>query len=146
VTPSPLPRVLLRRDDPVDPTAPTYGRLSTGTFECDTMERPRIGDHPCIPPGEYVATCFDHPEHGRCYELKVDGRTGILLHPANWWWQLLGCVALGRAIMPVMVTPDAAARHGRKAGVMEQGLSGSDDAYKSFMADRDARPFILVVS
>lgn len=50
----------------------------------------------CIPAGEYE--CVEHvsPKFGRCYWLpKVKGRTQILIHPANYVYQLRGCIATG---------------------------------------------------
>jgi hypothetical protein len=82
-----------------------------GLFFCYTIERPRadIGtpatllgpdgqNHPCIPAGVYQTkkVVYDHLNL-LCFELQnVPGRTSILIHPANFASQLLGCIAPGQ--------------------------------------------------
>ena len=82
----------------------TFGELvcskPTGeTFCAETTERPPTGDHPCIPGKVYTIKLLNHPEHGWCFEIMdVEGRTAILIHAANVWQQLLGCIALGKTV------------------------------------------------
>lgn len=84
-----------------DPAGPTLGDLKCGDFWLATLERPRTGDHPCIPHGEYDVdwTENEHPKHPFCYEVRsVKGRTDILIHAANVIEQLQGCIAPGMSV------------------------------------------------
>lgn len=90
-------------------------RLPNGKH-CYILERPAVGDHPCIPAGTYklglkpVGTSrFDNgtkgpddigkwmgaAHRGMIEVLHVPGRTEILIHPANSPSELLGCMAPG---------------------------------------------------
>jgi hypothetical protein len=77
-------------------------------FVCKTLERPwkdNANDISCIPEGTYVcrwsvsAHLSELAGHTvETYEiLDVPGRTGIRIHSANQYKQLLGCIALGDA-------------------------------------------------
>lgn len=137
-----LPEVTLKRDFDNDSKGPTFGRLTApGGFECDTLERPLVcADHPRINPGRYKVTAFNHPEHGLCYQLEDrDGRTAILIHSANWWRQLLGCIALGRSVM--VVEGDWKGEH-----VREMGISSSRDAVDAFFKHMGGADFALTIS
>lgn len=107
-----------------DVATPAYclGVLRAGALEFQSIERPWVdappglGGHPdtsCVPQGVYELVKHDTPKHPRCFALvnpKLDvyhedadvppdralyARTVVLLHPANWAWQLEGCIALG---------------------------------------------------
>lgn len=137
-----LPVVVIKRDFDNDLTGPTFGRLKApGGFECDTLERPATGtDHLRIPAGSYRVHASQHPEHGLCYELQaVPGRSAILIHPANWVRQLLGCIALGRSVM--VVEGDYKGQH-----VREVGVSSSKDACQAFWAHMNGQDFTLTIS
>lgn len=100
----------------------SMGVLTAGPLEFQTIERPWIdappglGGHPdtsCVPAGLYELVKHDTPKHPRTFALvnpKLDvfhepgdvpadrlpyARTAVLLHPANWASELLGCIALG---------------------------------------------------
>jgi hypothetical protein len=77
-------------------------------FVCKTLELPWAGNKKnisCIPAGTYTCRWTSSPkmsnEHGHLYYtyevLNVPGRTGIRIHSANYFFQLLGCIALGDA-------------------------------------------------
>lgn len=137
-----LPRVTITRDFDNDLSGPTFGKLSApGGFECDTLERPlNVADHPRIPAGIYKVHACEHPEHGLCYELQdVPGRTAILIHSANFWRQLLGCLALGRAVM--VIEADWNGEH-----IKEMGVSSSKDAVNSFFRHMGGQDFELAIS
>lgn len=75
----------------------TFGHLTLDGFEAVTVERPKDGDHPCIPAGTYNWKKFVSPHNGPCLLLEgVPGRTMIEMHAANFMLQLLGCIAPGR--------------------------------------------------
>ncbi len=136
-----LPEVTIKRDFDNDPHGPTFGKLTApGGFSCDTLERPLIVDaHPRINTGAYRVRAWAHPKHGLCYQLEDrDGRTAILIHSANWWRQLLGCIALGRAVMVV---------EGEWEGqvVKEMGVSSSRDAVDAFFKHMGGVDFMLTI-
>ena len=83
------------------------GELSIdGQFECFTLERPRLGEHPCIPANiEYPVILTKSPHLGYVTpELQdVPGRSEIRIHIANWARELLGCTAAGETHSPDMV-------------------------------------------
>lgn len=90
----------------------TLGVLQTDNgpelFVCKTLELPwknNAHDISCIPPLQYVCKWTRSPkmsiEHGVdffTYEVQdVPDRAGIRIHSANFFKQLLGCIALGDA-------------------------------------------------
>lgn len=121
----------------------TFGYLWTGSYACVTLERPFSGDHPCIPIGEYdVEWTSDgrHPEHNPCYEvMSVPGRTAILIHPANWYQELLGCIAPGTRIMDVAGTYKGMA-------INQKGVEESGKALGYLLDDLGRQSFKLIIS
>lgn len=100
-----------------DTTNSTWGILSddTGMPLCKTLERGlhNADGHPRIPAGTYEvvrkpfgASKFDHgllAEMGAAYKgilwlPNVPGRENIECHPANFFHELLGCIALGESV------------------------------------------------
>lgn len=50
----------------------------------------------CIPVGTYKIKKHNSPKFGKCFwVLDVPNRSEILIHPANYTRQLLGCIAVG---------------------------------------------------
>lgn len=50
----------------------------------------------CIPAGVYPIKKHDSPKFGRVFWIQdVPNRSEILIHPANYTRQLLGCIAVG---------------------------------------------------
>lgn len=123
----------------------TFGELDTGKGKYGILERPGpglIADHPRIPPTEdgYEGdwTVGLHPHHPECYELKVPGRTAILIHSANWMEQLLGCLAPFQ--VSGILEGDWAGQHlNHKAGL------GSKAALADLIADLEKKPFRLII-
>lgn len=90
------------------PLTGTFGKLHLpdGSFVY-TCERPWVGNKPfksCIPPGVYtlrkrrsgVVEDTTDGEYLEGWEVTdVHGRTYIMIHPANWPYQLAGCIAPG---------------------------------------------------
>ena len=71
-----------------------------------TLELPRKQNQKrisCIPPGNYTLHPHTSPKFGQCLWVKaadnnpvlVGGRSEILIHSANYHFQLLGCIAPG---------------------------------------------------
>lgn len=84
----------------------TLGILSHENFSCCTLElgwHDNQDDISCIPTGTYLckwtrskrlSTAAGHDVF--TYEVTgVPGRSGIRIHSANFFYQLLGCIALG---------------------------------------------------
>lgn len=123
----------------------TFGDLDTGTFKCRVLERPRpglIADHPCIDPTDegYNVDWTEgvHPHHPECYEIRVPGRTAILIHSANWMEQLLGCLA------PCQVVGVLEGDYGGKHLNHKAGL-GSKAALEALIVDLGKNPFRLII-
>lgn len=121
----------------------TFGHLSTGSFECATLERPypaMVADHPCIPPGEYDVDWTDvHPHHNPCYEImRVPGRTAILIHAANVFEQLLGCIAPGAKAEEMDIVYEGKA-------IKHVGVSASGPALKALLDDLHRQNFRLII-
>jgi Family of unknown function (DUF5675) len=82
------------------------GELSVDNqFECFSLERPRTGDHPCIPAGTYdvILTPSPHLHYITPELLNVPDRTSIRIHIANTAPELLGCTAAGETHTPNFV-------------------------------------------
>ncbi len=118
-----------------------FGQLvAPGGFQCYVLQRPPVGEHPNIGKGTWRVRVLDHPIHGKCYEvLNVAGRTAILLHSANWFQQLLGCIALGRSVQVVEgVWQDKP--------IKQLGVTSSKDAVDAFMAHMASKEFMLTIA
>lgn len=88
----------------------TFGRLTMEGFACYTVERPWAGNAPeisCIPDGTYPLRLRESPivhrasggEFSKGWEIcDVPGRSLIMIHPANEYRELQGCLAPGRAL------------------------------------------------
>lgn len=121
----------------------TFGNLDTGSFKCATLERPEsIVDHPAIPVGEYDVDWTDvHPHHNPCYEvMNVPNRTAILIHAANWYQELLGCIAPGATVEGVI---DIYGEHLGIPGAAQLGVSSSGPALKALLDDLRHQNFRL---
>ena len=116
----------------------TFGDyLSDSGYKCKTLERPVTGPHPCIPAGTYHCSLVNSPSKGRVYGImNVSGREYILIHSANWYTQLLGCVAPGAEVGSIM-TPD---------GLMLMGVSKSRLTLAALMADMKGEDFNLTIT
>lgn len=70
-------------------------------FQCKTLELPWKQNQrkvSCIPDGEYEVVRHESPKFGACFWVKdVPSRDSILIHPANYVSDLLGCIGVGQA-------------------------------------------------
>lgn len=91
----------------------TLGQLDVpGLPMLSTIEQPwknNLKGHSCVPVGTYRLIPHNSPHHPHTWALDnpalnvhaepsdkwPDARTDCLIHPANWAWQLLGCIAPG---------------------------------------------------
>lgn len=75
--------------------------LYNGKVMCKTLELPWMSNQrgkSCIPTGEYTVVRRVSPKYGEHFHLvDVPDRQWILIHPANYVSQLLGCIAVGKA-------------------------------------------------
>lgn len=75
--------------------------LFDGKVLCKTLELPYMSNQrgkSCIPTGEYTVVRRVSPKYGEHFHLvDVPGRQWILIHPANYVSQLLGCIAVGKS-------------------------------------------------
>jgi hypothetical protein len=90
------------------PEEGTFGILTFGDFACYTVEC-RWKDNEkfisCIPAGEYSLEYYKSPKFGPSaiiyggtvskYETSEYQRYGILIHAANWSYNVSGCIGLG---------------------------------------------------
>lgn len=70
-------------------------------FRCVTLERGWLDNKPnvsCVPTGSYPMKLEYSPAFDmNLWELKaVPGRSECKIHIANFWYQLEGCIAVGR--------------------------------------------------
>ena len=74
-------------------------------FECYTLELPWKDNQrrvSCIPQGTYKAVKHRSPKFGNSVWIKdVPNRSEILIHPANYVRQLLGCIAVGKDLKDI---------------------------------------------
>ena len=70
-------------------------------FSCKTLELAWKGNQKrisCIPKGTYKVVKRFSPKYGNhLHILDVPNRSFILIHATNYWFQLLGCIAVGQA-------------------------------------------------
>jgi len=84
----------------------TIGKLEAGNFKCDTLEKPWAMNLPnvsCIPKGEYNCVYTFSPKFMKyTYEVQsVLNRTGIRIHSGNYFFDILGCILLGRGFKDI---------------------------------------------
>lgn len=95
--------------------------------------------------GGYEANWMNHPIHGWCYEITVEGHTGVLIHHGNWAGNIgdgersdfKGCIGLGKQRGP-MIPP----------GLIQsqEAIEGSNQAVGEFEAEMKQAPFTLIVT
>lgn len=86
----------------------TFGILSFRGFSCYTVECRWLDNmvaQSCIPPGHYSLERHNSPRFGECviifgntvskFPSPNHKRSYILIHPANFSYQLEGCIGLG---------------------------------------------------
>ena len=78
----------------------TIGQLYIDGEEfCFILERAWMDNKPevsCIPLGKYICKRVNSPKYGNTFEVTgVEGRTDILFHYGNFWYNSLGCLICG---------------------------------------------------
>jgi len=68
-------------------------------YECKTLELPwkdNLQRVSCIPANTYTVKKHNSPKFGLCFWIQnVPGRSEILIHRGNFYFDILGCVLLG---------------------------------------------------
>lgn len=121
-----------------------FGKLQVqeSNYSCATLEKRDLNNQPdisSIPKGVYNANKRRSEKHN-CDLFHIDGvnnRSNIEIHAANWEDQLLGCVAVGKEIKPIL-RPDGISF---KMGVSDSRLTLA--AFMSEMGDADFELRIL---
>jgi hypothetical protein len=143
-----LPEVLILTDPETPENAGfrfgMFGKLTApGGFECYVVQRSPVGEHPNVGFGDWRVHACQHPEHGLCYQLEdKNGRTAILIHSANWFQELLGCLALGRSIDEVV---DEKGKWLGKPGAKQMGVTSSADTVRAFFNHMGGVDFMLTI-
>ena len=147
-----FPSVTLKRNLSISGEDGTYGWWQHPSgFGCWMLERPKTGDHPCVCVGVYHFKLRFSSAHkdkdygfgpGMLYGYNIEpgvlvanGRTDLELHSANWFFQLLGCMAPGDSVA-VMPAPNY--------GPM-RGVTNSVEMVKAIMKDLDGAEFYLTI-
>ena len=73
-------------------------------FTCSSLERGWLDNKPnesCAPKGEYSMVLEYSPKFNQqLWELKdIPNRSEIKFHASNFWYELNGCIALGRQVL-----------------------------------------------
>ena len=102
-------KVLLDRysDDGVQTLGRLYVVNDNGfiLYECDSLELPWKDNKPnmsCIPQGQYKVVKRRSPKYDEHFHIQgVEDRSYILIHPANFVYQLRGCIAVGMDLVDI---------------------------------------------
>ena len=83
----------------------TLGTLTGPGINLVTMELKWLNNESkksCIPEGTYVALPRTSPKYGKHFQIqKVPNRDLILVHPANFASDLLGCIGAGKSFADI---------------------------------------------
>jgi len=133
------PTVTIVRDKSTDKqtTGSLVASNAGATFVCKTLELPWLNNQPnisCIPKGTYDVTWTFSPRKMRfTYRVQnVPGRLGILFHSANYFYDLLGCIALGSTLADI-----------NKDGQLD--VTNSRVTMASFEGFMGKKPFKLII-
>lgn len=109
-------------------------------FEFKTVELPWKNNQrriSCIPPGTYTAIKHNSPKFGACLWIQdVPDRSEILIHPANFWHDLLGCIAPGEKHLHI--DKDGSLDVNKSRATMNKILELCDDSVIVNILDRTA--------
>lgn len=121
----------------IDTGKQMQGKLSTEGFFCDTLERPWKNNQSgisCIPKGTYKVKWTFSPRFLRfTYEVQaVPKRSGIRFHVGNFFFNVEGCVLLGKGYTDL-----------NKDG--QQDIINSTVTIKAFETFMQRKEFLLVI-
>ncbi len=108
-------------------------------FECCTLELPFITNAKnisCIPTGEYKVSTRNSEKYGDHYQVEnVMMRDYILIHPANYYTQLRGCIAVGYNFYDINNDGEHDLTHSRRT--MKHLLSIAPNGFKLIIINID---------
>ena len=84
-------------DSPIGPYNPAWSSI---LFQCKTLELPWRFNEPnisCIPRGIHLVEKRWSERHRDHFIIEVEGRTYILIHPGNYYYEILGCILVGES-------------------------------------------------
>ena len=100
-------------------------------YECCTLELPFKSNKrniSSIPTGEYKVTIRESEKYGLHYQvLDVESRDYILIHPANYYSQLRGCIAPGYRFYDINKDGEHDVTHSRRT--MKHLLEAAPDGF-----------------
>jgi hypothetical protein len=100
-------------------------------FECCTLELPfkaNLRNISCIPPGQYKVSPRNSEKYKDHYQVEsVMMRDYILIHPANYYTQLRGCIAVGYDFYDINADGEHDLTHSRRT--MKHLLSVAPDGF-----------------
>lgn len=109
-----------------------YSAEGIKIFDAVTMELPNKNNQvriSCIPEGEYTVRFTYSPRYKRKMYLVdgVEGRSGIRIHSANYWYDLMGCISLGQSYYDINQDglPDVTASR-KTVKAFEEVMNGED--------------------
>ncbi len=92
----------------------TMGSMMVGDQRFYSIERPWLDNAPnvsCIPEGTYPVGWRESPKFGETWHVQdVPGRTHILIHAANFPYNVEGCIGLGMGVMDAKVAVSSSRR------------------------------------
>tara|TARA_R100000654_G_scaffold74646_1_gene109563 strand:+ start:5448 stop:5861 length:414 start_codon:yes stop_codon:yes gene_type:complete len=106
-------------------------------YECCTLELPDNNNKrniSCIPTGEYNVKPRTSEKYGKHYLVEnVENRDYILIHPANYYTQLRGCIAVGSDFYDINKDGECDITYSRKT--MAQLLDNAPDGFNLIIID-----------
>lgn len=116
----------------------TLGTFKTEGFECKTLEladKNNASKISCIPRGKYIVKWTKSPLFSLhaghdvfTYEIQnVPNRGGIRIHSANYFFQLLGCVAVGDMLKDVNMDAELDVIHSGVTLAKLEEIMGKED-------------------
>lgn len=101
-------------------------------FICKTLELPWRKNKPyisCIPEESYTVKWTHSPRFNRMMYLVTDvkGRSGIRIHPGNFYYEIQGCILLGSAFKDLNIDTRLDIVHsGQTVKHFEDRMAGND--------------------
>lgn len=106
-------------------------------YECCTLELPFINNMrniSCIPTGDYTVKIRESEKYGLHYQVEnVEMRDYILIHPANYYTQLRGCIAVGYKFYDINKDGEHDVTHSRRT--MRHLLEIAPDGFNLIILD-----------
>jgi len=106
-------------------------------YECCTLELPykdNKRNKSCIPSGNYDVKPRTSEKYGKHYLVEnVENRDYILIHPANYYTQLKGCIAVGADFYDINKDGECDITYSRRA--IKEMLEIAPDGFNLIILD-----------